>query len=536
MDVRLEKKMNKDSDINKLTVEEIIFYVFFIILSVTKGFGFYEWQKVFILLIIPAFFFGLLKILISRYTKRQRVVVIALLVLTAVILYESGEVGILFVMFTILGMKNISVEKVMRLGLWVWIICTVLTSAVSFFDIENTVYRLDPKLGLGYVFRWSLGFTHPNTLHSTYFALCTYIIYELAERFHFKHFVLLMIGNVLVLFYSLSYTGFAVVTILLAGGLYVAVRPRFCLVEKMLVNLVLPLVLVISFVFPLILYSSYWMGRLNELLSTRIYVAYVYLQPECLSPFGVRMSYLSQIRTYLSIDNSYIWAFIHYGMIPFVLFMLAYFVLIVDYCRKQKTKELLLIVCFVAAGYMEPLLFNTSFKNVTLLFMGEMLFRQKEGAEEYYLLPVVSEKAGALSAMLVARIPDRVWQFKQLPTWLQETRKTYWKRMLVGIAVGALFGAVLFGFCYTSPKGYVVPRQKTSWLDKAYITLESKDDPAYEGYKVMNYVDEETPMQLVEGDAVTLEWGRYLTGSILIGGLAGYLLVVGSIFTRKEEW
>lgn len=528
--------MNKDSGINKLTIEEIIFYAFFIILSVTKGLGFYEWQKIFILLIIPAFFFGILKILISRYTKKQRVAVITMLILTAIILYASGEVGILFVMLTILGMKNISVEKVMRLGLWVWTICVISLCVFSFFNIENTVYRVDQKLGLGYIFRWSLGFTHPNTLHSTYFALCAYIIYELAERFGFRHFVLLMIGNILVLGYSVSYTGFAVVAVLLAGGLYVALRPGFCLVEKMLVNLVLPFILVISFVFPLILFSSYWIGQLNQLLSTRIYLAYIYLQPECLSPFGVRMSYLSQIRTYLSIDNSYIWAFIHYGIIPFVLFTAAYFVLIVDYCRKQKTKELLLIVCFVAAGYMEPLLFNTSFKNITLLFLGEMLFRQKEGAEEYSLLPIVSTKAETLSAVLAAKIPDRVWRLKQLPTWLQKAGKTYWKRMLVGIAVGALLGAVIFGFCYTSPKGYVVPRQRIIWIDKSYITLQGRDDPAYEGYRVMNYVDDETPMQLVEGDAVTLEWGRYLTGSILIGGLAGYLLVVGSIFTRKEEW
>lgn len=531
--------MNKDSDINKLTVEEIIFYAFFIILSVTKGFGFYEWQKVFILLIIPAFFFGLLKILISRYTRLQLVVVIALLILTAIVLYESGEVGILFVMLTILGMKNISVEKIMRLGLWVWTICAITLSVFSFFNIENTVYRVDSKLGLGYILRWSLGFTHPNTLHSTYFALCAYIIYELAERFRFKHFVLLMIGNVLVLAYSVSYTGFAVVAILLAGGLYVAVRPRFWLIEKMLVNLVLPFVLVISFAFPLMLYKypyTKFIQRLDKLLTTRIYLANLYLQPECISPFGVRMSYLSQIRTYLSIDNSYVWACIHYGFIMFVLFMLAYFVLIVDYCRKQKTRELLLIVCFLSAGYMEPLLFNTSFKNITLLFLGEMLFRQKEDVEEYCLLPIVSAKAVALSAVLTAKIPDWVWQLKQLPTWLQKARRTYRKRMLAGIAAGALLGAVIFGICYTSPKGYIVPRQKTSWIDKTYITLESRDDPAYEGYRVLNYVDKETPMQLVEGDAVTLEWDRYLTGSILIGGLAGYLLVVGSIFTRKEEW
>lgn len=536
MGAGMEKGINKGFDISKLTIEEIVFFAFYIILSVTKGLGFYEWQKIFILFIIPAFFFGLLKILISRYTKRQRIIVIVLLIMTAVVCYESGEVGILFVMFTILGMKNISVDKVLRLGLWVWAICSVLISTVSYFMIEHTVYRIDSKLGLDHIFRWSLGFTHPNTLHTTYFALCAYIIYNLRERFGFKHFILLMLGNILVVFYSVSYTGFALVTILLAGGIYVSLRPRFCLPEKMIVNLMLPFFLYVSFAFPLRLYSSGRIQQLNFLLNTRIYLANIFLQPECLSPFGVRMSYLEQIRPYLSIDNSYIWALVHYGVIPFVLFILAYFVLIFDYSRRQKTKELVLIVCFLGVGYMEPLLFNTSFKNITLIFLGELLFRQKEGAEEYCLIPALRSKTEALTAFICAKIPARIWQSNQIPIWIKGAWKTHRKIVTAGVIAGALFGAVIFGICYSSPKGYIVPRQRVTWEDKSYITLDSKDDPEYEGYKVLNYVDDETPMQLIDGESVTLEWARYLTGSILIGGLAGYLLTVGGIFMRKEEW
>lgn len=536
MGVRMEKEINKGLDISKLTIEEIVFFAFFIILSVTKGLGFYEWQKMFILLIIPAFFFGLLKILISRYTKRQRALVIILLLITAIVCYESGEVGILFVMFTILGMKNISVDKVLRLGLWVWTICAVLISVVSYFMIEHTVYRVDRKLGLGYIFRWSLGFTHPNTLHSTYFALCAYIIYNLRERFGFKQFILLMLGNILVVFYSVSYTGFALVTILLVGGIYITVRPKFNIFEKIIVNFVLPFFLCLSFVLPLMFYRFLEIQRLDRVLNTRIYWANAYLQPECMSFFGVRMSYLSQIYSYLSIDNSYIWALVHYGVIPFVLFMLAYFVLIFDCSRRQKTRELLLIVCFLGVGYMEPLLFNTSFKNITLLFLGELLFRQKEGAEEYCLIPALRSKTEALNALVCAKIPERIWQLNQIPVWIKAAWKARRKTITVGIIVGALSGAVVFGICYSSPKGYVVPRQKTIWEDKTYITLDGKDDPEYDGYKVLNYVDAETPMQLVDGESVTLEWARYLTGSILIGGLVGYLLTVGGIFMRKEEW
>ena len=534
MGVRMEKEINKGFDAGRLTIEEVVFFSFFIILSVTKGLGFYEWQKMFILLIIPAFFFGLLKILISRYTKRQRVIVIVLLILTTIVCYESEEVGILFVMFTILGMKNISVDKVLRLGLWVWTICGVVLCIVQFFRIEHTVYRVSDKLGLGYIMRWSLGFTHPNILHITYLALCAFILYELEQRYRFKHFILLMLGNVLVFFYSVSYTGFGIVTVLLIGELYVNFRPKFCLLEKIAVNLVLPFAVVVSFVLPILLnvpQTREAVDKLNWLVNTRIYVASHYLVPECMSLFGVRMSYLAQIQSYLSIDNSYVWAFIHYGAIPFVLFILAYFVLIADYCKRQKTRELVFIVCFLTAGLTEPLLFNTSFKNVTLLFMGELLFRQKEGEEEYDFLPVLRKKTEGLVDLFLAKVKvlDRLRLLAELPSRAVRIWRAYRKRVLSGIAAGVVLGAVLCAVCYSIPKGYIVPRRSTDWREKTSVYLESSEDPSYEGYRIMNYRDAETPMQIVEGKAVMLETARYYLGSMLIGGLAAYLVGTGML-------
>lgn len=529
----MEKEINKDFNINKITVEEVVYFAFFIILSVTKGFGFYEWQKAFILLIIPAFFFGLLKVLISGYTRRQMIIVIALLILTAIVLYKSGEVGILFVMFMILGMKNISVEKVLRLGLWVWTICSIVLCVVQFFRIEHTIYRVSDKLGLGYIMRWSLGFTHPNILHITYFALCAFILCELAEHYHLKHFVLLMLGNVLVFVYSVSYTGFGIVAALLIGGLYVKIRPKFGLLEKTAVNLALPLIVLLSFLLPLMLHVSQYtetVQKLNMLVNTRINVASIYIAPEYMSLFGVRMSYLAQLQSYLSIDNSYIWAFIHYGTISFVLFIAAYFVLIIDYSRKQKTRELVLIVCFLGAGLTEPLLFNTSFKNVTLLFLGELLFRQKEGEEESCLIPPLRNRMETLWRWIItkAKVSESFRLLAAMPSRFGAVWKAYRRRMMAAIAAGAVLGAILCAVCYSIPTGYIVPRKNTDWRDKSSVYLESREDPAYEGYRIMNYLDADTPMQIVEGKAVELETVRYYLGSILIGGLMGYLLSAGT--------
>ena len=271
--------------------------------------------------------------------------------------------------------------------------------------------------------------------------------------------------------------------------------------------------------------------KLNNLVNTRINIAHFLLVPECMSLFGVKMSYLAQTQYYLSIDSSYVWAFIHYGIIPFILLMLAYLVLIADCTRKQKTRELVLVICFLGAGYTEPLLFNTSFKNITLLFLGELLFRQKEG-EEYCLLPGLRKKLEILLQKATTKVTFFQWD---LPTLFTKVLKYYCKQVLAAVAVCMIIG---IGFCvmqYKEPKGYVIPRSNTDWTEKSSVCLESADDPTYEGYHIMNYQDAETPMQVVEGNVVRLETVRYYVGSILIGGLIGFFIGTGTVILTDRE-
>ena len=62
-----------------ISLEELLYFGFFLLLSITKGFGFYDGQKLFLLLVIPALLLGLGKILLTPYTKRQWVMVAVLL-------------------------------------------------------------------------------------------------------------------------------------------------------------------------------------------------------------------------------------------------------------------------------------------------------------------------------------------------------------------------------------------------------------------------------------------------------------------------
>lgn len=516
----------------KIPLEEILYFGFFLLLSVTKGFGLYDGQKLFLLMITPALLCGMLKVLITPYTRKQWVIVGALLLMTVIIYYQSREKGILFIMFMILGMKNISLGKVMRTGLWVWSLCAVLLSAFSCFRLEHTIYRVHQKMGLGHIFRWSLGSTHPNVLHITYFMLCAFILYQLAEKYNFKHFVLLMFGNVLVFFYSVSFTGLGIVAIFLIGELYVRFRLKFCLWEKIAVNLVLPICVLFSFLLPFIYARQAvagqlapWILKLDSILNTRIFLASQFMAPEFMSPFGAEIALLKL--PFGSIDCSYVWCYINYGLIPFLLFMAAYLILIADDCRKQKTREVVLVISFLMAGFTEQLLFNTSFKNITFLFLGELLYRQKEGEKEYCLLPAKWRE-------IEVPVPA-LWVFcTGLPKRLAGLWKSCRKQILAGSLGGALVGVLLCGILYAPPRGYVVPRVYTDGLFETSEYLESADDPAYEGYRIMNYTDAETKMQIIEGNAVALETARYYAGSAMLGGLAGYLLCVGICLYRKE--
>jgi hypothetical protein len=265
--------------------------------------------------------------------------------------------------------------------------------------------------------------------------------------------------------------------------------------------------------------------KLNFMLNTRIWLAEQFLKSEYRSLFGADISKV--VSSSMTLDNSYVWGYINYGLIPFVIILLGYFALLFYDTHKQKTRELVILVCFLAAGWTEPLLFNTSFKNITLLFLGAFLFGQSgETVKPVYRLVQAGDK--------IITIP-----FAALPDYLAHAVADSWKKnrrkLLLTTAAGALLGAILCTVLHNEPAGYVVPRSYTDGLEETSIYLESADDPAYADYIVMNYQDADTPMQLVSGKAVKLETARYYVGSLLIGALAGAVLGTWLAARRKED-
>ena len=337
-----------------------------------------------------------------------------------------------------------------------------------------------------------------------------------------------MIGNLLVFFYSISYTGFGIVAVMLTGCLYIKFRPKFGLAEKALANLVLPVCLLMSFVLPFYLSwhrISHFVEKINFMVNTRIWLAEQFLKSEYRSLFGADVSKI--VSSSMTLDNSYVWCYINYGLIPTIIILLGYFILLFYDTHNQRTRELVILVCFLGAGWTEQLLFNTSFKNITLLFLGALLFGQSEGEAEYGLHLLIPPRWRQIAVPL-AGMPDQI--LFRVRAWGRGP-----KGKVFGAAfAGAVLGALLCVMLYREPAGYVVPRFYTDGLEETSVYLESADDPAYEGYRVMNYQDAGTPMQIVSGEAVKLETARYYVGSVLIGALSGAsVCLLGGGFRKK---
>lgn len=488
---------------------EILYYLFFGTLLFAKGIGLYDGQAVFKLILVFASACLFLKIAVERYTFSEYFRMLAVLGLTAATYLISGEKGLLLYGLMMIGMKYIDTRRVFLFGALLWAAAFFCITVSSLFHMGDTVYKVHAKLGMGHIFRWSLGYPHPNVLQVSYLILAIFIIYLLGERFKIRHAVWLFLGNCLIFLYSVSYTGFAVFICLIAGRLYLYARKKLCFLEKLLLQLIFPLCVLLSLVAPVVITGKAF-HVLNQLLSTRMELAWRYLKPEYISLFGQR---LSDITTeVLTMDNAYLFAFITYGIIPFSLLCLATVYMIYQYLKSDRYMEALIIITIAVGGMTEPFLYNTSFKNLSFLFMGALLFehkQNKQGIKEWAFLPKLNKRIEIDTGKLT-KVKSKA---------LKVIRGD--KLKYAGGLTGAILLCAAVNLWVSYPSGYVVYRTDCADLtkDKNYYNAENPD---YAEFKIMESFQPGEEIEYFSGNIVKMEKLRNNVCSIVLGYGLGY--------------
>ena len=426
---RIVKTGNSKMDKNKINQIKQISYTFFFLLMVSaKGIGLDSGDRLYYILSAAACLCVGVKLVLTRYRMRE-IAAMALLCAIAFVAYRnSGRLGIVLTVLTVIGMKDMDGKKLFRMGTVVYGICFGFTVVAAKCGIIGNPMVVHEKGGMELI-RWGMGYSTGNVFHVSYFMLTVLLCYTWGERYDWRRLAALMAGNFLVFFYSLSYTGVAVTAFYLLLDFYTVKRGRLGRAEKIFCQLPLPLCLLFSFGAPFLLrYPA--VQRLDAMLQARLTFSAYYLQNQPITLLGTRMKDVPNF--WVIMDNGYVYFLMTFGVVAFVLFCAGYAVLIARYVRSDRRTELAMIFSFLLYGIMEQFISN-AFMNFSLLFFGELLFGITEAG-------TAVRPDGETEHMFQIRVRGKKGSGKRAGAGMG---KTDGKRRLRGLVCG-IAGAVVF--------------------------------------------------------------------------------------------
>ena len=530
-----QENVVKNSDSGKAVTfkaEEIFYYLFFAIMLFAKGIGLYEGMKAFTLCIIAAFICFTVKVCLTEHTVGELVLMFVLMVFGLLAYRNSGEMAAFIYVLVVVGMKHIPVKRVFKVGAAVWTAAFFSTTILALLKQIPDLALVHSKLGLGHIIRWSLGYPHPNVLHISYVILLSFFFYlaKLNRKQLIAATILLYAGNFYIFLYSVSYTGLIFTTVYLLANLYFNFRGKFSKFEEILIQCIYPVCALLSVLGPVFIKGKLF-DILNKMMNTRWNLSRYFLTEQRISFFGTRMVNLPDGN--YNIDCSYVYILMYYGIILFVLISVAYFFTIRGEVMRGKNKELAIMAAFLIAGMSEPFMANLSFKNLTLIFIGEYYYSVSVKAADkkkellwnclIRLLPW-AEKTVTVS------LPDRIHPIGRLKEIYRQQGK---KIVLVSLAAALVSGGGYFAFAERAESAYIEVGLSDYWPgDK--VRLDRNELPEKFNSLIIGNADGKTDMYLLTGNIVALEHFRDSVSIGLAGGLAA-LFVYSVVLSLKHS-
>lgn len=367
--------MNKTEN-NTIQLSELIYLAYFTVMFGARAIGLYEGMLPYNMMLVAGMLLFLLKIAMTRHTFGEYLLIGVLLFISLIVYYNTGEKGLLLYFTMMLGMKNVSLKRVMKWAAAILSISFTVLVFLSVFGLKQDITYLHDRAGFGQVLRHSLGYPYPNTLFTTYIVLMVLIMYVLGKRTKKQLIVtstLMFLGAVYIYLYSCSNTGLIVATFYLLANLWLQLRNRLSMVEKLVLLIAYPGCALLSIVGPLVT-SGRLFQIMDKVLHNRWAYSYYYLTTEPVTLFGTRFGETPN-DNYM-IDSSFLYSFLQIGVIPFLIVTTLMVGMIVCYVKKDKRIELAMIISFCILGLSDPFFFNLSYKNLMFLFVGELLYFQ----------------------------------------------------------------------------------------------------------------------------------------------------------------
>lgn len=504
-----------------ITTDELLYYFFLCLMFMAKGIGMESGQRIFqICMLVSLFCFGI-KLLTTRYSIKEWGGISALILLGCMIWKSSGEMAAIWAMLIIIGMKNVPVERLMKILTGLWGGTFFFSVVMGLLHIKDGVVVVHEKLGLGPIIRWSLGYTHPNVLHISYFILVVLLVYTLRwqGKSLWKASISLMIGNFLIFLYSVSYTGVLIVTGYIFLTLYFDYRKTFYKFE----SIMWCIVCIFFIIFPV--FGPLWLNThnhklfmfFNELLSYRFELVYNIFAEYPVSMFGTETIFSGN--AHLTLDSSFAYLLMYYGIAGFILFSTALIYLVYYFSKNNKKYEVAITVIMILAGVTEQFLFNLSFKNLLFIFMGDVLFT--------HILKDTNKKNIWNCTFSVLPIRKEINLEKGILWKLFNVKRNINIRKMFQIGILMASIGMIIGFFIIKPlENVYVYRWLTDYRGEETVYLDEDELPDSLNALVIGYNGPNGEMFKFSGNIVMIEKVRTVVGGAVLGGVTGGFLVI----------
>ena len=264
----------------------------------------------------------------------------------------------------------------------------------------------------------------------------------------------------------------------------------------------------------------------NKILNTRFTLSNYFLTNQPLSLFG---SALVEAPDHYGIDCSYVNCLLLYGILLFVLIMAGYFFLVRQCVQQERRRELAMLVGFFIAGISEPFLFNSSFKNLTMLFLGGYFYEnlgrwaEESGNSVWELILVLGEKAFGHAqklAIYLRNIPGKIWM----------------RAGLLGAGISIVV-TLVYACQVKMPSAIYMPVSLSDTTGEEPIYIDPDKLPEdFDGW-MPQYYDANTKMYEFTGNIIVMEQVRGVISCFLIsfGFIYGAEAMIYALFVQRKK-
>ncbi len=523
----MKKVLTHPNNLNAITIEQIFFYLYFGILFGMKMLGISDGMNAYAPLLMLGLGLFVIHIALSSHTLLEIVQIVLLLIISMTIYYLTGEKGFLLCTTLLVGFKSVQLSRV-------WKFAAILGSTAMLLTIVGSVFAFLPdriqggtRPVFGYVVMHCLGYAYKNTAMVTFTILAMVFLLVCGESNDKKIIIstslLALFGALYIFFYSISRTGLLILLFLICFNYYFKFISKYKWYDALFTALMLPACLFFQTILPLIV--NQLPDDTSNTMLHRLQLANYYIKNNPLTLMGG--TFKNPADNPFDTDMSFTYLLVHQGLLPFIFMIILYALYLRWAFVNQKGTELAVTLCILFYSNMEPFLFNLSYKNISLILIGQYLYIKEPQLLEY--LPAVFSRSFSFGSLGKKKLLLPSISFKEnQPT--QRMKKATLSFIPV-VLIALLLSAISYTYISSPTKIYVSERSPIE-LRQSEETYHFDDHSELFGYAnhslLLDYEDHNSIMYLADPAITTLELIRKTASIFIFSSLFIYLLIRGA--------